>query len=164
MMTTIGKTTKTLLVAITLCVIAITAASGNVTDERTYFEEDTSIPFETWLVLMGAGLLFLVLALLSGFGARHGGLTMVFGIVSTLFLSATAFATPTTGFYSYVANSTTNASSQATPVVWGAFQPWMMWLVWGVASIGLIMFFMGVLLIFVDIKDQKEHDENMDWI
>lgn len=142
-----------------LCSIACGASAANVTDDRHFFEEPTAIPFETWLFVAAAGLVFLVLAAMCGVVAT-GGLTIIFGIISTLLLSAAAFATPVTGFYSYVVNSSTNATSQATPVVWGAFQPWMMWLMWGLASVAFLIFVLGILLLF---KEQKAA-EDMYWI
>lgn len=152
------KTQLVLCVALLMCLIT-TTVSANVTDTRTYFGEETAVPFEIWVLLFGAGLLFLVLASITGFSA-NGGLTLVFGIISTLFLSGSAFATPVTGFYSYVTNTSTNATSQATPVVWLIFQPWMMWLVWGLATVAFLLFVFGILILF---KEQKEAEE-MEWL
>lgn len=150
---------RSILLLLFLLILIPSVCSANVTDERIYFAEDTAIPFEVFVLMLGIGLVFLILAAMAGF-AYEGGLTMVFGIVSTAFISVAAFAAPVTGFYSYVTNSTANASSQATPVVWLVMQPWMMWLVWGMATISFILFVFGILILF---RDRKERNE-MDWL
>lgn len=151
--------TKTLLTSSIIALMLITAVSANVTDERTYFSEETAIPFETFVLLSGVGLLFLVIATFTGF-SYWGGPTMIFGLISMGFLTVSAYAAPVTGFYSYVTNSTTNATAQATPVVWLVMQPWMSWLLWGMAVVAFLLFSFGVLILF----RERAHEEDMYWV
>lgn len=134
-------------------------ASANVTAERTYFAEDTAIPFEFFIVLLGVGLVFLVMSTITGFN-WNAGMTMIFGLIASLFLTASAYAAPVTGFYSYVSNTTSDATSQATPTIWLVAQPWMSWLCWGLALIAFLMFVFGILLLF----REKAEEEEMHWV
>lgn len=129
-------------------------------ENRSYIAEETAIPFEVFVVLVGIGICFLLCAAATGF-ARIGGLTIVLGLLSTGFLSVAAFASPTTGFYSYVSvvNTTSNAT-EITPMVWLILQPWMMWLLWGLATIAFLLFVLGILNLFREQKDAEE----MYWI
>jgi hypothetical protein len=153
--------TIAIVVAILLIATTITSVSAvNITGERTYFAEETAIPFEVFVLLLGVGMVFMILAAITAFTGASGGITMVFGLISFGFLTGTAFASPTTGFYSYITNTTTNATSTVTPVVWLIMQPWMMWLLWGMASISFLLFVMGILNLFKEQKDAKD----MYWI
>lgn len=139
-----------------LLLIGITTAI----EERTYITEETAIPFEVFAVLVGVGILFLLCAYAVAF-TGSGGLTIILGILSTMFLAAATFAAPTTGFYSYVStvNATTN-STEVVPVVWLALQPWMMWLLWGVTTLAFLSFVLGILVIFKEAREAEE----MDWL
>jgi len=152
------KTTKILITMFALLLL-VGITSANVTDERSYFSEDTAIPFEMFVVLAGVGLLFLVIATFTGF-SYWGGPTMIFGLISCGFLTVSAYAAPVTGFYSYVTNSTTNATAQVTPIVWLVMQPWMSWLLWGMALVSFFLFVFGILILF----RERAHEDDMDWV
>lgn len=136
-----------------------TAAPTPADLNASYFGEETTIPFEIFVLAFGAGMCFLVLSVISGF-SYNAGLTMIFGLIATLFLAVSAYASPVTGFYSYITNTSANASPQATPVVWLIFQPWMMWLLWGMSLIAFLLFVFGILLLF----REHAHEDEMEWV
>ncbi len=142
-----------------LLLLLVTAVSANVTDERAYFSEETAIPFEMFIVLAGVGLLFLVFATFTGF-SYWAGPTMVFGLISSGFLTVSAYAAPVTGFYSYATNASANATATVTPVIWLIMQPFMSWLLWGMATVAFLLFVFGVLILF----REKAVADDMYWV
>lgn len=151
------KSTNLFVLLVMLALVGV--ASANVTDERTYHVEETAIPFEVFGLLLGLGMLFLVIATITGF-SYNAGMTMIFGLVSSLFLTASAMAAPVTGFYSYIGNTTTNATASVTPTIWLIMNPWMGWLCWGLASIAFLLFVFGILILF----RERAHEEEMYWV
>ena len=145
-----------LILFLIVAVSALCAPACADVSNATYLEEETAIPFAVWAVLFLAGMAFMVLAIFAAFSGG-GGITILLGLISMMLLAAAAFAAPVTGTFDYITNSTTGAT---TPVVWLAFQPWMMWLVWGFATIAFLMFVLGILNLF---KEQKAA-EDMYWI
>lgn len=132
-------------------------ASADTVDNRTYHSEDTAVPLSVFSLLLVVGVSFFTIAAVSAFMYSNAVATMLFGIISTLFITVSAYTAPVVGKFDYIVNET---SGTATPVVWLTLQPWMMWLLWGVAVISFIVFVYGILLLFTE----RAHNDEMYWV
>lgn len=156
----INSKTRASVAALFLILLVLAVPAMAETTSRTYFEEDTAVPFTVWALFTVLGVVLLIISILSGF-SRNAGITIVIALISLMFLSVAAFAAPVTGFFDYtIIENTTSGGEDAIPTVWLAFQPWMMWLLWGLATIAFLMFVLGILNLF---REQKAA-EDMYWI
>lgn len=140
-----------------IILLLVGISSADIVDNRTYHSEDTALPIEVFFVILVVGISFFTIASLSAFLYNNALATMLFGIVSTLFLTLSAYTAPVVGKFDYIVNET---SGTATPIVWLIFQPWMMWLLWGVAVISFIVFVYGILLLFTE----RAHNDETYWV
>lgn len=151
------KTFNIIMIAGFVILLLVGVASADVIDNRTYHSEETAVPIEVFSTVLIVGISFFTIASVSAFLYNNAAATMLFGIISTLFLTLSAYTAPVVGKFDYIVNET---SGTATPVVWLTFQPWMMWLLWGVAVISFIVFVYGVLLLFTE----RAHKDDMYWV
>jgi len=129
------------LMFILLCLITpALAADYNITvQNRTYWSEDTAVPFELFALLIILGVVFLG----ASFAVSSPVHIIILSILGMAFLAASAFAAPVVGFFNYESFTSTNLTSgnvslNFVPSVSLIAQPWVSWLLWGAFLIGLV--------------------------
>lgn len=119
----------------------ITSSQGN----TTYTGEDFFVPFWLWAVLIFGGVGFLI--------ASFWGSKIIFGMLSTMAFTASAFASPMVGMFTNEIVEVDANTSIVVPIVSSVTQPWVMWLLWGMATIAFIVFVWGILELFKELNE-----------